>query len=375
MAANIYANLDVDDEKEESQEKLEKGDQKKKKKKKKKKSKTRAENRAEEVDSAELMKENEELKAKDSGLLDHDKAEIGDLTPEQQDLVEKLRRRILDDPDLPVNDGHIRVWLEDTQAFKRFLVARSWNFGDSEKLLVNALQWRFEYKPWKITVDEVEPCLRGGHMYSDAFDRSGHSCVYMRQHTKPDPTSDEVAMKYMMWSFEMAMFKMLRDTSGKRYKMVWFVSNAGYNPKYMRSMKFVRELSHNVQNYYPERLHRCYFFYAPMMFKMFWGVVKPFLDPITRSKFSFVCGSEDSIVKNLSAEFDLETVEDHFFGKKPAENWDEDTYVEQCRQIEKEMREYYDRREAEILAPPSKSEEKPKKKSKNRKKKEKAKEQ
>ena len=100
--------------------------------------------------------------------------------------------------------------------------------------------------------------------------------MYMRQHTKADPTPDDVAMyvtlffsssftkstyfpplsslspskitrKYMMWSFEMASYKMMKETSGERYKMVWFVSNDGYNPKYMRSMKFVKELTNNVQ--------------------------------------------------------------------------------------------------------------------------------
>ncbi len=53
--------------------------------------------------------------------------------------------------------------------------------------------------------------------YTETFDRAGHACVYMRQHTKPDPTSDELCMKYMLWSFEMAMFKMLEHTKGRRW--------------------------------------------------------------------------------------------------------------------------------------------------------------
>jgi hypothetical protein len=234
----------------------------------------------------------------------------------------------------------------------------------------------FVVQPWTISVAEIEPSLRGGHMYSDAQDKSGHYCVYMRQHTKPDNTSDELAMKYMLWSFEMAMFKMLKSTGGKRYKMVWFVSNHGYNPKYMRSMKFVRDLAFNVQNYYPEHLHRCYFFYAPTMFRMFWGIVKPFLDPITRSKFHFICGSDESIVASLSQEFDLTTVEDHFFGQKSSEEWDEDEFVAHCYSIEKEMKEYQEKRIAEILKPALSAAPAAKKKSKNKnqRKKEKAKE-
>jgi hypothetical protein len=111
---------------------------------------------------------------------------------------------------------------------------------------------------------------------------------------------------------------------------------------------------------------------------MFWNLVKPFLDPITRSKFTFVCGSDEQIAAMMSKEFDMEKVEDHFFGKKPSDEWSEEEYVKHCYAVEQRMREYYDRRADEIFNPKKEEEvkeapegEKKKKKSKNQRKKEK----
>ena len=348
MADNMFAGLEV----EEGEDVEVQAQEKKKKKKKKKRSKkTREELRKEEMSEAELAKENEEAEKEGGKIAELDKAEMQPLTADQDKKVQELKESILSDSSLPLEDGHIKVWLADTQPFKRFLLARDFNMDASRKLLVDCIKWRHQFKPWSIKVTEIEPCLRGGHMYSPTFDKQGHACVYMRQHTEPDPTPDDVAMKYMMWSFEMAMYKMLRKTDGQRYKMVWFVSNSGYNPKYNRSMKFIKELAHNVQNYYPERLHRCYFFYAPTMFRLFWNVLKPFLDKSTRSKFTFVHGSNAEVERFLSESFDLNDVEDHFFGKKPSDEWEEEEYYKYCVEMEKEMQAYYADRLDEINNP------------------------
>jgi hypothetical protein len=39
-----------------------------------------------------------------------------------------------------------------------------------------------------------------------------------------------------------------------------------------------------AQDVYPERLHRTYVINAPMIFPLFWKLIKPFLDPVVASK-------------------------------------------------------------------------------------------
>ena len=82
-------------------------------------------------------------------------------------------------------------------------------------------------------------------------------------------------------------------------------------------------------------------------------MVRPWLDSITRSKFTFLTGKKDAL-ETLGKEFDLETVEDHFYGKRDSKAWSAEEYIASCREIAKEMAEYYERREDEIFNPPQK---------------------
>jgi len=45
-----------------------------------------------------------------------------------------------------------------------------------------------------------------------------------------------------------------------------------------------------LANHYPERLHKFFFVDTPLIFRVFWNIVKYFLDPVTAAKISFVTG-------------------------------------------------------------------------------------
>jgi hypothetical protein len=45
-----------------------------------------------------------------------------------------------------------------------------------------------------------------------------------------------------------------------------------------------------LMNHYPERLHRVYLVDAPVLFRAFWALISPFVDPVTKEKFQFVTG-------------------------------------------------------------------------------------
>ena len=78
--------------------------------------------------------------------------------------------------------------------------------------------------------------------------------------------------------------------------------------------------------------------------------MKPFLDPVTRSKFTFLTGKKDG-GEVLGSEFDMKVVEDHFYGEREAKHWSGDEYFRMCKEMAGEMREYYDKRGEEILNP------------------------
>ena len=142
---------EIEEEEEEEEVKGGESGAKKKKKKKNKKKKSTAEIPTEIGEG--MVKEGEENivseeVAKEANV--HDQLEVGALSKEQKEAVAKLRERVLGDQELPVSEGHIRVWLEDTQAFKRFLIARNWDQDESFKMISAAIIWRKEYKVWGV---------------------------------------------------------------------------------------------------------------------------------------------------------------------------------------------------------------------------------
>ena len=147
---------EVEEEEEEEEETQESGPSSgtnKKKKKRKNKKKKKANPQTPEIPtelSDSLIQAGNENTISDEVKKEaslHDQLEIGALTEEQKDLVKKLKEKVLGEKEsLPVGEGHIRAWLEDSQAFKRFLIARSWDLEEAFKMICGAILWRNEYK-------------------------------------------------------------------------------------------------------------------------------------------------------------------------------------------------------------------------------------
>ena len=56
-----------------------------------------------------------------------------------------------------------------------------------------------------------------------------------------------------------------------------------------------------LQKHYPERLHRAYICNPPYVFRGFWKVVSPFVDPVTKQKVCFCTGRNpyDEIIQDM----------------------------------------------------------------------------
>jgi len=59
------------------------------------------------------------------------------------------------------------------------------------------------------------------------------------------------------------------------------------------SAELTKELIHMANAYYPERLHKVYVIDAPRLFRLFWMLVRPFLDPVSKAKYEFVTGQQE----------------------------------------------------------------------------------
>jgi len=228
------------------------------------------------------------------------------LNEKQTAALEQLRQRITKWTN-PLSDEE-RRWLDD-MCLLRYLRARNYQVERSEKMLHETLQWRASYKPHNISANDVSSQITQGHMYLGTFDLEGRPVLYLRVFTKKNPHNREQRLQYMIYSIERAIRHMPIGVE----KMVWLVDCKDYSYKYNADAKFGLELLNILQNHYPERLGLLVIFDAPLVFKTFWNMVYPFVDPITKKKISFIERTSDYPTK-LAQYFDLSKLEKTFGG-------------------------------------------------------------
>jgi len=139
------------------------------------------------------------------------------------------------------------------------------------------------------SLQEVESEAKLGKMFvSPVFDTQGRAIVYMKL-SKDVPADSALKIKYLVWVLEEAIRVMRSDETGIE-KMVWLADFTDSKIKFgdTESMRLCKEALSILQAHYPERLGLAVAFNPPTLFKVFWKVLKGFIDPVTRQKIMFV---------------------------------------------------------------------------------------
>mmetsp|Transcript_46681 Transcript_46681/g.117611 ORF Transcript_46681/g.117611 Transcript_46681/m.117611 type:complete len:343 (-) Transcript_46681:25-1053(-) len=281
------------------------------------------------------------------------------LEPAQVEKIDQLKDNILNDPSLDLPE-HIIVWLDD-MCFKRYLAAREWKIPAAEAMIRETIKWRCEYRPDLIRCDE-EPIrlqLRHGHMYNTFADLEGHPGMVMIVHEHKDVVEDEdQRLRFMIYALEKAIFQMRSHETGID-KMYWLVQCKGYSRKHNGTLGFAKRLNNIVCNHYPERLFRVGMFNAPWIFKTFYKVISPFIDPVTREKFGF----PDPTAKAMEKDFDLDHLEVQFGGRCEVA-FDADSYWEDVKSSDEERVAWWEAKIEQVRKEKAKKAKKAKKASK-----------
>jgi hypothetical protein len=110
--------------------------------------------------------------------------------------------------------------------------------------------------------------------------------LYMRP-TKEN-TQDELGnLKHLVWNLEKAIAV---SANHKMDKMCLLIDFEGYKLKDAPPMSTSRKTLDILQNHYPERMHRAYVCNPPFIFRAFWTLIRPFVDPVTKQKIVFLHG-------------------------------------------------------------------------------------
>jgi len=85
-----------------------------------------------------------------------------------------------------------------------------------------------------------------------------------------------------------------RASNGSQEKVIVLVDYGGYKGAiHDPPLKLTKKMVFYLRDHYPERMHRVYLINAPVLFRAFWTLLKPFLDPVTKKKFRFVTGDKE----------------------------------------------------------------------------------
>eukprot|EP01098_Paradermamoeba_levis_P008732 TRINITY_DN3608_c0_g1_i1.p1 TRINITY_DN3608_c0_g1~~TRINITY_DN3608_c0_g1_i1.p1 ORF type:complete len:298 (-),score=115.85 TRINITY_DN3608_c0_g1_i1:86-913(-) len=251
---------------------------------------------------------------------------IEQLDPKQTEMIIQILKN-LQKGFSPEEMEIVNTWVDDHTIY-RYLRARNFHLKDSEKMLRESIKWRASYKPHLLKAKDVESQLVMGHIYIPGTDNRGRPIVVFKVHTEKDPHDTDERIKFVVYSLEKAISRMKNLET-----MIWFVDCRGFNVKYNGDLGLAKKFVGTLQDHYPERLGEMFVFDAPGVFKTFWKVVNPFIDPKTKKKVCFLETSSPDIQKILGKKFDLEKL-DKCFGGNLDFKFDPQSYVADVSQGE-----------------------------------------
>eukprot|EP01063_Lacrimia_lanifica_P011181 TRINITY_DN17989_c0_g1_i1.p1 TRINITY_DN17989_c0_g1~~TRINITY_DN17989_c0_g1_i1.p1 ORF type:complete len:433 (+),score=155.53 TRINITY_DN17989_c0_g1_i1:42-1340(+) len=211
------------------------------------------------------------------------------LVAEQADAYDTLKATV-DTWDLTEEQ---RAWCHEG-TLCRYLRARKWDPKAAAEMLEGTIKWRAETQPGAITYDTVADQADFLSNYLWGFDAAGHVICYMRVSRDPPGDADE-KMKFVIHNIEEATRWL--DAHAHLFRgverMSYVIDLKGFTmANSVRDMKVCKEWLSVLGNHQPERLHKAYLMNYPGAFKVFFGMLKPFIDPVTKAKVNWVPPAE-----------------------------------------------------------------------------------
>ncbi|KAJ2440976.1 Phosphatidylinositol transfer protein (PITP), partial [Coemansia sp. RSA 2424] len=215
-------------------------------------------------------------------------------TPEEQqsmDLINHQRTTLLADllPTEPTTADSGPA-LEDASEWltnSRILVYLRASKGDHNQAISRlraTLEWRATYRPYAITPAMMRTEGATGKMYVNGYDRGGRPLVYMFPHR--ENTSDaKDHLRYIVFTMEQALRAMAPGVT----KLTIILDASMFSPlAHSVPLSTAREFLSVLEKHYPDRLFKALVLSPPAYFVVFYRIVAPFIDPVTKSKIAFV---------------------------------------------------------------------------------------
>lgn len=216
------------------------------------------------------------------------------LTPEQKNKIQELKD--ITTKWIP-NLEQPEVDFLDDLCFFRYLYGYKWNLKNAEKALKKTVEWRASFKPYNITLKDVEPVAKQGYMYHYGFDKRGRPVVYVRLGLDKCPNDEEhrtLKLKHFCYITEQCIRSMPKNV----HSVSWIVDLSDCSLS-LDLVKQVKDMFVQVGDYYCECLSKAFVTNCSWTMTFFWNFLKVFLEPETVEKYVFVSGNKDIFLKYI----------------------------------------------------------------------------
>ena len=243
----------------------------------------------------------------------------------------KLERCAKDDPAL-LSSPELRAFVDDS-CLCRYLRARKWKIDKALKMLVETLKWRATMKPESITWNDIANEAKTGKQYRSGRCKRERRVLVMRP-DRENTFNHTENIKFLVYMLENILWKSRteREARGSSAdlapeQIVILIDFTKWTRKVAVPMATARETLSILQNHYPERLGVAVCFNPPTIFRIFWSIISPFIDPKTYTKILFVNPKKkEKAAALMAAIFRVDAV-DADMGGNVDPTWNYDDYA------------------------------------------------
>ncbi len=230
---------------------------------------------------------------------------------EELEAIKEIRSALTKDEKSQLTDPRmlIRHWRAEKGNTKRAL-----------QTLRDALQWRrdFEVTPLRVCMQNNSDKLLGhkdyqemmrlenttGKIYVRGTTLEGRALMYMFA-MRNNTDSDADNMRHLVWNLEKAIRVTQHHSQGQLDKYCLLVDCTDYDLRKSPSLQASKMTLDVLQKHFKERMYRIYVLNPPLAFRIFWKLVQPFIDPVTKTKLVFCTGPNSDGAKLLHKEVGL----------------------------------------------------------------------
>jgi hypothetical protein len=204
-------------------------------------------------------------------------------------------------------------FLDDMCLF-RYLDGLHYDMEVTKKQLKETVEWRAKYDPESITLEELEPVAKQGHMFTVGFDKYSRPVIYFimgKDTLENDEKSQSLKFRYVVWMMEQCVKLMPPGI----YKATWVIDLKDSSLS-LSVIKQVKDMFAKLGDYYTERLACALVTNYSWSIGFIWGFVSKFiLHPETVAKYKFLNGSITELPDQFAETIDVNQLIPEFGGK------------------------------------------------------------